>query len=136
MKKCCSSKAYSKEYDAYYCKFCNVWLEKECSDNNCYMCRTRPERPLDNKENKKNKVNIMKENTIEELAKTFEDHHQLVLINRHRDIENFKMKYPEEKIPEHFMNDFSISEALAFMCREIKSIQESLNERLNKNDNN
>jgi len=45
MKQCCSSKKYSKEYDAYYCEFCNVWLETMCSDSECKFCIDRPKYP-------------------------------------------------------------------------------------------
>jgi hypothetical protein len=38
---------YSEKYDAYFCSKCNSWLEKKCSDPNCYYCPNRPERPLD-----------------------------------------------------------------------------------------
>lgn len=46
MEQCCSSKVYSPEYDAYYCKFCNVWLENKCSNEDCEFCSQRPEFPL------------------------------------------------------------------------------------------
>lgn len=36
---------YSERYDAYYCKKCDRWLEKACSDENCSFCTNRPSRP-------------------------------------------------------------------------------------------
>jgi hypothetical protein len=38
-------KAYSEEYDAYYCETCNEWYESICDDPTCDYCAERPERP-------------------------------------------------------------------------------------------
>ena len=37
---------YSEEYDAYYCTYCNKWLEDKCDDPTCEYCPTRPEQPI------------------------------------------------------------------------------------------
>jgi hypothetical protein len=39
-------RSYSEEYDAYYCDFCNSWLEDTCGDSDCEYCNNRPEKPL------------------------------------------------------------------------------------------
>ena len=44
---------YSIEFDAYYCKSCNEWLEKVCSDPDCDYCKNRPSNPEGNKEERK-----------------------------------------------------------------------------------
>ncbi len=36
---------YNEKHDAYFCKECDVWLEKLCSDKACYFCTHRPEKP-------------------------------------------------------------------------------------------
>ena len=36
---------YNDEYDVYYCKVCDIWLEDKCSDPNCEFCVYRPEKP-------------------------------------------------------------------------------------------
>ncbi len=43
--KCQGNSSYDELFDSVYCVKCNVWLEKICSDDNCYYCRTRPEKP-------------------------------------------------------------------------------------------
>lgn len=35
----------SERYDAYYCIQCYVWIEERCSDESCYYCSSRPDRP-------------------------------------------------------------------------------------------
>lgn len=35
----------SKKHDAYFCKDCDVWIEKACKDKTCDFCSTRPEKP-------------------------------------------------------------------------------------------
>lgn len=37
---------YSDQYDAYYNKLTNEWVESKCSDPTCEQCMGRPERPL------------------------------------------------------------------------------------------
>lgn len=64
----------------------------------------------------------MKEKKIEELAKTFSLHHKNLLIDKRQRLENHKNNYPDSPIPEHFKDDFSISEALVFICEEIQFI--------------
>lgn len=36
---------YSKDYDSYYCLYCNHWLDKLCTDSECEYCTKRPETP-------------------------------------------------------------------------------------------
>ena len=43
--KCKTVKSYAKEYDSYFCKTCNEWLEDICTDRECLFCRTRPLKP-------------------------------------------------------------------------------------------
>jgi len=43
---CKTLRTYSEEYDAYYCKKCNYWIETICSDKKCEYCRKRPKYPL------------------------------------------------------------------------------------------
>ena len=48
--KCHSVVIYYDRYDAYFCAYCDIWLEKKCGDPSCVYCTKRPERPLE-KEN-------------------------------------------------------------------------------------
>ena len=43
--KCGSKKEYSKDYDSYFCKKCNTWLEPHCTDQRCDFCKRRPAKP-------------------------------------------------------------------------------------------
>jgi hypothetical protein len=36
---------YNERFDCYYCSKCNEWKEKACSDEKCFYCKDRPERP-------------------------------------------------------------------------------------------
>ena len=49
---------YSERWDAYYCKHCNIWSEKICTDPNCFFCDERPDRPIRNHYNPK-KPNVV-----------------------------------------------------------------------------
>jgi hypothetical protein len=42
---CEETKKYSEEYDAYYCYYCNNWLEDQCDDLTCEFCIKRPLTP-------------------------------------------------------------------------------------------
>lgn len=42
---CGASGRRSVRWDAYYCKRCNVWLERQCNDPMCYLCDGRPVTP-------------------------------------------------------------------------------------------
>lgn len=42
---CLHPRSYSPEYDAYYCTFCNAWLEEACSDPFCMYCANRKGSP-------------------------------------------------------------------------------------------
>jgi len=44
--KCLKPRIYYDDYDAFFCPYCNVWLESACSDSTCEFCRKRPEKPL------------------------------------------------------------------------------------------
>jgi hypothetical protein len=63
---------------------------------------------------------------IEQLENTFKDHAEKNEKNRIRDLEIFKNKYPKSEIPTHMLNDFSISEALHVICREINQIKKAI----------
>jgi hypothetical protein len=43
--KCGTKIVYSSEYDAYYCDYCNEWMESKCDDPNCEYCTIRPATP-------------------------------------------------------------------------------------------
>lgn len=43
--KCGSKASYSEEFDVYYCKKCNIWLEEKCGDVDCEFCANRPDSP-------------------------------------------------------------------------------------------
>ena len=64
--------------------------------------------------------------TIERLEKTFMEHHERCVKENKERLEKFKIDYPDSEIPSHFLNDFSISEALHVICREINEINKSL----------
>jgi hypothetical protein len=46
---CEETKAYSAEYDTYYCESCNEWLEDRCDEPECEFCTGRPPTPLGDK---------------------------------------------------------------------------------------
>jgi len=45
-KECKKKLSYNEKHDAYYCKRCNIWNEKNCGFEKCCFCRDRPEKPL------------------------------------------------------------------------------------------
>lgn len=38
--------SYYEEYDSYFCKTGNVWLEPTCSEELCKYCNHRPTKPI------------------------------------------------------------------------------------------
>lgn len=42
---CKRKRCYSEHYDAYFCPYCNRWLESRCGDPNCGFCKNRPHFP-------------------------------------------------------------------------------------------
>lgn len=34
---------FCEEFDAYYCRECNAWLEATCDDPDCECCPNRPQ---------------------------------------------------------------------------------------------
>ena len=36
---------FSSRRGAYFCDPCDEWVEKKCSDDECYYCKGRPTRP-------------------------------------------------------------------------------------------
>lgn len=62
--------------------------------------------------------------TIENLEKTFKEHAEKNIKNYEKDIESFKIKYPSEKLPDHYIDYFNISEALHVICKEINQLKE------------
>ena len=49
---CGQIRFYHDKFDAYFCAFCNRWLESSCSDPHCSYCKARPKSPLKTKANK------------------------------------------------------------------------------------
>ena len=45
--RCGEPKSYTADFDSFYCKPCNEWLEDICNDRECLFCRTRPVKPND-----------------------------------------------------------------------------------------
>lgn len=43
---CGNPKIRSDQYDAYFCAYCNKWLEEKCTDPNCRYCPQRPDKPI------------------------------------------------------------------------------------------
>lgn len=35
----------NERFDAYYCDYCDIWLEPGCGETDCKFCMDRPERP-------------------------------------------------------------------------------------------
>lgn len=35
----------NEKHDAYFCAECDKWIEKQCGDEGCDFCRSRPQRP-------------------------------------------------------------------------------------------
>lgn len=74
--------------------------------------------------------------TIENLENIFFNHSQVELKERKERLERYKTDYPDSEVPPHLYKDFSISEALHVICREInllKQIQDDqdCNENIN-----
>ncbi len=44
--KCKGAAKFSERYDSSYCVKCNIWLENNCGDKDCYYCASRPEFPV------------------------------------------------------------------------------------------
>ncbi len=44
--KCKGKTFYNERYDSNYCKACNIWLEDNCGDTDCFYCASRPEKPV------------------------------------------------------------------------------------------
>jgi predicted amidophosphoribosyltransferase len=42
---CQTKLKYNERYDSDYCENCNMWLDKRCTDAECFYCRDRPENP-------------------------------------------------------------------------------------------
>jgi len=49
---CGQIRFYHDTFDAYFCAFCNRWLEGACSDPYCDYCKARPSSPLKTRANK------------------------------------------------------------------------------------
>ena len=49
---CNSHRFYHDTFDAYYCAFCNLWLEGAFRDSECDYCKSRPVQPMKTKANK------------------------------------------------------------------------------------
>lgn len=42
---CSMLKCYADKFDAYFCPYCDAWLEINCGHPSCEFCRDRPEKP-------------------------------------------------------------------------------------------
>lgn len=42
---CEDSSSYNFSYEAYFCRSCDLWLEKACGDESCQFCAIRPATP-------------------------------------------------------------------------------------------
>lgn len=49
---CGQVRFYHDKFDAYFCAFCNRWLETSCSDPYCDYCKARSKSPLKTRANK------------------------------------------------------------------------------------
>lgn len=72
---------------------------------------------------------MTEEYSIEQLEKTFLGHSEKHERHRQKDIETFKIKYPDEKLPDNYVNMFSISTALHVICKEINQLKNVINGR-------
>ena len=54
---CGQIRFYCDKFDAYFCAFCNRWLETACSDPHCEYCKARPATPLQTRANKRMESN-------------------------------------------------------------------------------
>lgn len=48
-KECKQEAQYSQNWDSYFCRYCNIWIEGKCGDTypDCYFdCHKRPNKPL------------------------------------------------------------------------------------------
>jgi len=60
---CHSTAIYQETFDAYFCAYCNLWLEKKCGDKNCDYCPNRPDKPLPN-ENERRRLRNAKDKIV------------------------------------------------------------------------
>ncbi len=74
--------------------------------------------------------------STEELEKIFKEHAKKNNRQNEIDIENFKFKYPDSELPNHYLNYFNISEAFHVICKEINVIKLSLSKGLICKENN
>lgn len=63
------------------------------------------------------------EYTIESLAYTFAVHAEAAKQHRKQMRQSFEENNPGQDLPEHMINCFSLSQALAVMCAEIEKIK-------------
>lgn len=69
------------------------------------------------------------EYTIEFLIEEFEKHSIQVLKDRKDQKKRFIENYPNEKIPDHLLDDFSIAHALHVICKEINELKKNKMEK-------
>ncbi len=60
---CHTSAIYHETFDAYFCAYCNIWLEKKCGDSECDYCPNRPDKPLPN-ENERRRIRNAKQKIV------------------------------------------------------------------------
>lgn len=46
---CKNPGAYDEKFDAFLCVNCDCWLEKNCLEETCEFCSSRPEKPSNRK---------------------------------------------------------------------------------------
>ena len=63
---------------------------------------------------------------IESLIKTFSEHAVSAEEIRRKMLEEFKINYPDEPIPDHMKDGFSLPTALCRMCEEIRNLKEKI----------
>ena len=66
----------------------------------------------------------------DELLKIFEQHEKKAIVENQRLIEGFKKDYPNDPLPSHFEEDFSLPKALKTILNELIEIK-AKNENIN-----
>lgn len=67
--------------------------------------------------------------SIEELEETFRLHHEKALEEHNKSIKKFQENFPDEPLPKHFEDEFSLPLALAAICVAIRDLRNVLPKR-------
>jgi hypothetical protein len=62
---------------------------------------------------------MSKDYSIESLSEVFSDHAEKFDRDSKRNIEEYKIKYPDQDLPEHMKENFNLAQALSLICKEI-----------------